>query len=228
MRPIERGDPPRVYTNYRDAFGDLSAQLGTYCSYCERRIASGLAIEHIVPKSRRPDLETEWTNFLLSCANCNLTKSDKPVNTKDFLWPYVDNTFLAFVYTEGGLVQLAQDLSTAQREKAQALLDLVGLQRHPALGRANLSRTDHRWQQRDQAWKVAEICKENFTVLARSDEAKELVLKVAQSEGFFSVWMTVFEDDPEMKVALIKLFPGTAPSCFDLDGKALNRPDGVI
>ena len=38
----------------------------------------------------------------------------------------------------------------------------------------------------------------------------------------------MFEDDPEMKVALIKLFPGTAPSCFDLDGKALNRPDGVI
>ncbi|MEL7360290.1 MAG: hypothetical protein AAFV85_13205 [Cyanobacteria bacterium J06634_6] len=59
-------------------------------------------------------------------------------------------------------------------------------------------------------------------------EWKQVILDLARRYGFFSVWMTVFEDDPEMKVALIKLFPGTAPSCFDLDGKALNRPDGVI
>lgn len=228
MRPVERGEAPRVYTDYRDAFGDLSARLGDYCSYCERRMPSSLAIEHIVPKSRRPELETEWTNFLLSCANCNLTKSNTPVEVEDFLWPYRDNTFLAFVYTEGGLVRLAQDLSSSQREKAQALLDLVGLQRHPARGRTNLSRTDYRWQQRDQAWKVAELCKERFITLARSDEAKDLVLIAAQGQGFFSIWMTVFEDEPEIKKALIQLFPGTAPSCFDSDGKALNRPGGSI
>ena len=50
----------------------------------------------------------------------------------------------------------------------------------------------------------------------------------ARAYGFFSVWMTVFEDHPEVKRDLILVFTGTTPTCFDPDGKPLNRLGGAI
>ena len=52
MRVIDRGMSPLAadYENYRDAFPELVARLGFYCSYCERRIPTNLAVEHIQPK----------------------------------------------------------------------------------------------------------------------------------------------------------------------------------
>jgi len=228
MRPVERGASPRVYTDYKDAFGDLRARLGDYCSYCERRIPSGLAVEHVVPKSLHPELENEWTNFLLSCANCNSTKGNKAVEIDDFLWPYHDNTFLAFAYAKGGFVHLAANLTVAQEAKAQALMALLGLQRHQAPGWEDPSRADRRWRNREEVWAIAEKCKEDFESLQRIVVAKELIITTAKGYGLFSVWMTVFEDDSEMKTALIQAFLGTALSCFEQTGTAVNRPGRII
>jgi hypothetical protein len=134
MRPVERGLAPKVYARYQDAIGDLEAKLVIYCSYCERRLPIGLAVEHIMPKVLHPELETEWTNFLLGCPNCNSVKGDREVEIDNFIWPDRDNTFLAFVYFKGGFVRLAGKLNNDRKIKAQALLDLVGLQRHQASG----------------------------------------------------------------------------------------------
>lgn len=48
MRPVCRGPSPRKqdFANYDDAKPDLVSRLGLYCSYCERRIATNLAVEH--------------------------------------------------------------------------------------------------------------------------------------------------------------------------------------
>lgn len=86
MRPVERGPAPRTYTKYGDAIGDLEERLGIYCSYCERRLPISLAIEHVVPKDLHPELEVEWTNFLLACSNCNSVKGNKPVDIDDFIY----------------------------------------------------------------------------------------------------------------------------------------------
>ncbi len=106
MRPVERGSAPRTYTRYQDAIGDLEARLGTYCSYCERR--TSLAVEHVIPKSKRPDLEREWTNFLLACTTCNSVKGDKDVVIQKFLWPDRDNTFLAYVQRQRWLCSVSK------------------------------------------------------------------------------------------------------------------------
>lgn len=227
MRPVERGAAPRVYKEYGDAIGDLETRLGTYCSYCERRLPINLAVEHVVPKSLEKALETEWTNFLLGCTNCNSVKGDQPVIVDDVLWPDRDNTFLAFKYVKGGFVYLAEDLSPVQEAKAQALLDLVGLQRHRARGWGRPAPRDKRWEQRDQVWAAAERCRKNYEILEEADAAKEFVLTAAEGFGFFSVWMTVFDTYPSVKVGLIALFAGTA-DCFDADGKPLNRAGGHI
>jgi len=228
MRPVERGSAPRIYAQYGDAIGDLEVRLGIYCSYCERRLPVSLAVEHVAPKVLRPELETEWTNFLLGCTNCNSVKGGQAVELENFLWPDRDNTFLVFKYSNGGFVRLADYMSAEQQAKAKALLDLVGLQRHQAPGWANPAPRDKRWQQREEIWAIAERSLELFEKLVGVNEAREQVIIAAQGYGFFSVWMTVFEDHPEVRRDLIRVFTGTAPTCFDPDGKPLSRPGGAI
>jgi uncharacterized protein (TIGR02646 family) len=224
MRPVERGLAPKIYAQYGDAIEDLKSRLGSYCSYCERQVSASLAVEHVIPKSLHPELEREWNNFLLGCTNCNSLKSDREVEIDNFIWPDRDNTLLALIYSKGGFVRLADNLNNEQKTKAQALLDLVGLQRHPAQGWVKPARKDKRWQDREESWATAEKCRDLFETLEQADAAKVLVLEVAKSNGFFSVWMTVFNDYPDLKKELIKLFPGTAISCFGPDGQLLDRP----
>ena len=228
MRPVERGAAPRIFAAYGDAIGDLEARLGNYCSYCERRFTISLAVEHIVPKSRQPQLETEWTNFLLGCLNCNSVKGKKLVKVENFLWCDRDNTFLAFTYSEGGFVRLADNLNVDQKAKAQALLDLIGLQRHQATGWKKPTRRDKRWKDREEVWTIAEKCRDIFIAQSENNQTKELVLQVAQGYGFFSVWMTVFDAYSNVKKELIQLFTGTATSCFDQNGKPIGRQNGII
>jgi uncharacterized protein (TIGR02646 family) len=228
MRPVERGLAPKVYAQYGDALEDLKSRLGSYCSYCERQVAASLAVEHVIPKNLHPELEKDWNNFLLGCTNCNSVKSDREVEINNFIWPDRDNTLLAFVYSKGGFVKLADNLDNDLKTKAQALLDLIGLQRHPAQGWVKPARKDNRWQDREESWATAEKCRDRFESLEQADAARDLVLEVAKNNGFFSVWMTVFKDYPDIKRELIRLFPGTARSYFDPDGKPIERPNSII
>ena len=96
--------PAAAYANYAAALPDLEQRLGRHCSYCERYIATNLAIEHVQPKSLVPALALTWSNFLLACVNCNSCKGDTPVTVADYLWPDSDNTLRAFEYRAGGVV----------------------------------------------------------------------------------------------------------------------------
>lgn len=73
-----------------------------------------------------------------------------------------------------------------------------------------------RVRQRMEAWLVAEQANVDLAADADAGVLREYVAKLAASTGFFSVWMTVFEDDADMRRRLILKFPGTdASGCFD-------------
>ena len=104
-----------VYDEYGQARPNLVRRLGDYCSYCEMRVTSGLAVEHIVSKQDDPTRERDWGNFLLACPNCNSTKARKvkrEADTANYLWPHRDRSFHAFDYTAGA-VRVARDLDPA-------------------------------------------------------------------------------------------------------------------
>ena len=48
---------------------------------------------------------------------------------------------------------------------------------------------------------------------------KTQIMITAVAEGFFSVWMTVFADEPQILQALIESFPGTNGAYNGKDGK---------
>ena len=229
MRPIERGslpvdekNNPKVFSKYQDAKGDLIDRLGAYCSYCERRIDASLAVEHKQPKQKNPELELSWDNFLLGCANCNSTKKDKDVRLDDYYWPDRDNTFLAFEYSEGGIIDIHPNLTDSQKECATKTMELMGLKKTK-----DTPKSDYRLFNRRTVWETAERSLRN---LRKNDtpEMREQIVDTATSRGFFSVWMTVFREDRDMLLRFIDAFPGTCRSCFDRQGSPIARPGGFL
>ncbi len=103
------------YDNHRDAFEELTARIGMFCSYCERRIPTFLAVEHIQPKGllAYAHLRGTWDNFLLGCVNCNSTKGDQDVVPAELLLPDRDNTAAAYEYTMDGTITISAWLTAA-------------------------------------------------------------------------------------------------------------------
>ena len=142
LRPVRRGNSPQAndYEDYKDAKTDLISRIGSgwlngrqiaaYCSFCERKVDTMLAVEHIEPKDGpfgKPALIGRWSNFLLACVNCNSTKSAKQVVFADLYLPDRDNTFTAFQYLVDGNIIPHPTLNTHQKNIAQSTLALVGL-----------------------------------------------------------------------------------------------------
>ena len=207
MRRIDRGPPPRDeqgkairFKQNRDAAAYLRERIGDYCSYCER--TGDLHLEHVIPVSRRPDLEWVWSNFLLGCENCNGIKGNHNESRNGYLWPDRDGTESAFEYLSEGRVRVRDDLPEPDRSRARALYRLVRLGRRPGKG---ATAGDRRWQKRRKAWGVAEEAHRKYM----SGVPAELIITLAQETGFWSVWMTVFADRPEICDGLRHGFPGT-------------------
>lgn len=230
MRPVHRGGSPRAgdFDHYRDAFEPLVSRLGLYCSYCERRIPTNLAVEHIQPKDLPSyrHLERRWENFLLGCVNCNSTKGDKDVVLSDVLLPDRDNTAAAFSYREDGRLEVRSGLTPAGRTKAEATLALVGLDKrvNAITDPDGVLIATERMSQRMETWLVAEESRSDLATNP-TDAFRRQVARTAIATGHFSIWMTVFAADAGMRGILIDSFPGTAADCFDPNGNPISpRP----
>lgn len=232
MRPIIRGDIPKdentgepiKFKEYGDAKDYLIKNIGSYCSYCERKINNILAVEHIKPKKHNRDLEFSWHNFLLACTNCNSIKGDTKINLTDYFWCNRDNTFLAFIY-ENGLIKSNSQLTPGQQKIAKNTIELTGLDRKP--GHPKFSKKDKRWKQRQEKWDLAQRAYKNLKN-NNIEALRETIVELALTSGFWSIWMTVFQNDQDMLKRFIEVFPGTAQNCFDANCNPVHRSGGII
>ncbi|BBK42440.1 hypothetical protein STVA_24600 [Allostella vacuolata] len=222
MRPVRRGPSPQAadFAPYGAALPFLVSRMGPYCSYCERHVAVGLAVEHVQPKNlpQYAHLVGRWGNFLLACVNCNSTKSRKDVVFADLLLPDRDNCFAAFTYTEDGKVRVSDAAAAAGiRAIGLATLALTGLDKRidVAVDENGKQIAIDRVSQRQEAWLAATVAKADIAGQPGNPVLREYVVKLAVASGFFSIWMTVFADDPDMRGRFIDAFPGTRSSeCF--------------
>jgi uncharacterized protein (TIGR02646 family) len=231
MRPIDRGNlpedekgNPKIYKEYVDARRDLIDRIGSYCTYCNQKLPTSLAVEHIQPKVTSSNLELDWNNFLLACTNCNSTKGKKAVNLNDYLWPDMHNTHWAFLYNIDGTIEINPILDEIVIQKAQNLLDLVGLQKYVDTPQDR----DRRWKNRFNEFQHAkDVLKLYLSASNKGAESEFIPLLVSRAteSGFFSVWMTVFNEFPQIKRALIKGFKGTALNAFDIEGNSSKRTE---
>jgi len=210
MRPVNKSlyqNNQATYNPYGNAKPDLIKALDGFCSYCERQgFSTALEVEHIQDKDSHQTLEFIWENFLLSCKNCNTCKSTKPVT--DILLPDRNNTFESFIYLESGFIKVNPAINETLKPKAQALLDLVRLDRIP--NRNGYSGKDTLWQERKQAWVLAQRYLDKYQQSCDIETIKDLALKT----GFWSIWMRAFEAFPEVQKELINSFAGTRTEFF--------------
>jgi hypothetical protein len=227
VRPVERGDDPGGYAEPVLAYRPLVQRIGRYCSYCESPIKNG-QVEHVLPRNGYGTLTMTWSNLLLACLNCNATKQDWPTVANGArnaaFWPDTDNTARAYEYRPH-LPPRAASLTEAERQLATALLTETGVDRHPDHPR--WSEKDDRWDLRDEAWNKALGC---WSDLQSEDSPihRKRIAEQAASTGFWSVWRTVFQADPEMLSRFNLAFTGTASSCFDPRGALVPRPGGRL
>lgn len=225
MRPVDKGESPyETISDYHDAEPFLNDRIGRYCSYCEIPIYHVPEIDHKEGKYSGGEL-TKWGNLLYSCKYCNTRKSQKiKFGEKDkWIWPDEDNTFIAYTY-ENGYPKVNEKLLKESvpevLERAWSLYDGVDLGFVPQ----KVTDKDKRWAKRMEVYGIAEECKNVWDKL-KTTEYRETqinsIITLAKQVGFFSVWMSIFEQEKEIKLQLLQNFPGTAQECFDSDGNVV-------
>lgn len=208
MRPITKSrhiPSSYVHNPYGDAKDELIEAIGGYCSYCERPgYSSALDVEHIRDKKTHPRRQFLWRNFILGCKNCNPTKSTKSVLNMYF--PTVHNTFEIFNYDSLGNVDINITLLNTQdkQEKAQRLINLVGLDRRP--GHAEFSTKDKRWSDRQDAYRLAVKYLPKYQA---NEVDADAIIDLALTKGFWSIWMSIFASETVIIQRLKDEFVGT-------------------
>jgi hypothetical protein len=219
-----------VFSDYKQARNPLVGRLGDYCSYCEMPCNEGPDVEHVRPKGGKgghPELELVWNNFLLGCIYCNTVKGDTPIHLGHYYWPDRDNTFRPFVYERDRAPQVAPEIKGQAKARARRTLELTGVDREP--GHPDLTDRDTRWIKRREAWGKALHALDRLTKCP-TPHMREQIVDTATSTGFFSVWMTVFAADADMRIRFINAFPGTGGigECFDANTVPIQRAGGAI
>ena len=141
MRPVDKGTAPvAAYTNYAEALPDLEQRLGRYCSYCERYIATNLAVEHVQAKSGAIGGVLDWHNLALEgCVAVDLSGMNRVSENSG------DGEFLRVEARADGLVLVAQREPALARQRARGrrVLGLLMAPRDTAEGcRAQMWLTD--------------------------------------------------------------------------------------
>ena len=209
MRPVKKGKWPtnqfgyiKLPADYRDFLPDLKADIGHYCSYCECRTRS-LDVEHVIPKSINPQkLEYNWYNLLLSCPKCNRDyKKDWNPSRRGYVWPDTHDTFDIYEYHCDGSMSVNSSVAPYVRIMAQNTIDLMHLN-------STNSSDDELVDMRAEMWETANEDLEDYNI---GKKLPDQVAKHAKKTGYWSIWMTVFKDHPEVTQKIADAFPGTLP-----------------
>ena len=119
-------------TRYRqpDIKDRLVVETKSKCMYCESKIlhVSYGDIEHIKPKSKRPDLIVDWDNLGLACTKCNNNKSSYYDSSLPLVNPYEDDPSEYFKFV-GPMLQALIDERSIMTES------VIGLNRMDLLER---------------------------------------------------------------------------------------------
>ncbi|GEM_PF-3154147 len=118
-----------------------------------------------------------------------------------------------------GSITLASHLSPRQSVMARNTLRLVGLDKPIQIytDSNNEQVALDRVAQRMEIFGVAREALSLMLSAPNSDPLKRSITMNALANGFFSIWMTVFDSYPDMKLRFIQAFDGTANSgCFDI------------
>ncbi len=154
----------------------------------------------------------------MACTNCNSTKGDEDISLEEYVFPHLCNSFSFFSYPENGLVEPNKSLSEENQILAQNTIDLLGLGRSkPKMGtnswkEARDSRHIKRLEVRMMAIKYLRVYRESSQDCR--GEVVKLICDLVRGYGFWSTWMTIFEEEPLLRKEVCCSLPGTRVGWF--------------
>ncbi len=154
----------------------------------------------------------------MACRNCNATKGHKDVALLTSYCPLAIIRLLRFVYTADGMISPELGLDAPHRAQALGTLSLTGLDKaiSNTLDQNGKLVALDRVSQRMEAWGIAEESRADILSVPGSQPLRDATIRTAKALGFFSIWMTVYAGDFDMRNRLIDAFAGTRNSrCFD-------------
>lgn len=225
MRSVEKGLSSNTYTNYKDARNDLANTIGWYCSYCEMPVRNMIEVEHVHPV-KNGGIETDWNNFLLACRYCNANKKNNNRNRLGYFWPDIDNTCLAFLYSELNIIEPAVGLQPNEIAIANDTIKLTGLNRTPHSGNEPTD-ADSRWIARISALGVINESYDDWINNQTQAFARQIAL-TAIGHGFYSFWILKFAGFQLVIDAINAKFSGTYVTQNDAMGNKIIRQGGIF
>jgi hypothetical protein len=109
-------------------------------------------------------------------------------------------------------------LTSRQKTKATRLIKLVSLDKMPA---DDPAAPDLRWNDRRESWDKATRYRTKYQ---NGSSTVETIVDLCKGDGHWSIWMTVFEGNKDVRLALISAFSGTVSAkCFNPDGNPIQR-----
>ena len=126
LSAIDGGDADKIKAKKRrynqpDVKERLKEETKDKCAYCESKVSVVAYgdIEHVTPKSIKPELTFEWDNLTFACQKCNGKKSNKEGIADPYVDPIDENFFFIGQFIKGRtemgrLTQLELDLNRAE------------------------------------------------------------------------------------------------------------------
>lgn len=204
MRPVVKSTKnnahgiPQEYIPWGNAKKDLIEEIGSYCSYCEKKVnRSSIHVEHICGKKVKnqagqliyDNLKYQWNNFLLACCNCNSVKGNKDIASTNPFLPHLNNLVHFIEVRNTGLIAIKNGVTGNNLNRTKAFINLVGLDREPS--HVDYSDGDDRWEERLEAVDLAKRYFDKYNSTPRKTDV-ETIIKLAREKGFFSVWYYQF------------------------------------
>ncbi len=184
-----------------------------------------IEVEHIHPVANGGN-ELDWNNFLLACRYCNGIKSNNNPDRAGYFWPDIDNTPLAFLYSEKDIIEPMSGLDATANVAALATIDLTGLNRTPHSGNEPTD-ADSRWIARISAIGVINDSYNDWLANQNAAFARQIA-RTATGHGFYSFWLLKFAGMPLVIDAINAEFIGTYLPLSDAGGMNVLRPNGTF
>lgn len=75
--PRPNSDQFKTKQFWKDALPELKTAYGSVCAYSSFWVPGNSSVDHFLPKSVRPDLAYEWTNYRLALDKMNFNKANR-------------------------------------------------------------------------------------------------------------------------------------------------------
>ena len=103
------------------------------CSFCTKFIQDfedEMTVEHIRTKRRYPQMIFQWSNLLCACRTCNTKRSTRAHDSRKYLDPAkIVDIERYFSYKLDGTIAAGRELDSAEKEKAEYMIELYRLNR---------------------------------------------------------------------------------------------------